>query len=77
MRKNYSTWNELADTLTELHISQFLRISRQGVYELFQLHTDYGGVPNFEIGNFTRVDKTDFKESIERKKSEKQSLKSL
>lgn len=56
----YTTWESLPDTLTALHISQFLQISRRRVYELFQIHTDQGGIPNFEIGFSKRVDKEDF-----------------
>lgn len=73
MQKKYSTWDELPDTLTALHISQFLGISRRRVYELFQLHVNYGGIPNFEIGISKRVEKKDFKEWIERKKEKSNS----
>jgi len=30
--KEYSTWESLPDTLTAMHISQFLGISRRRVY---------------------------------------------
>lgn len=70
--KNYTTWESLPDTLTAQHISQFLGISRRRVYELFQIHPDFGGIPNFEIGASKRVEKTDFKIWITLKKENKQ-----
>jgi len=69
--KKYSTWESLPDTLTALHISQYLGISRRRVYELFQISANFGGIPNFEIGASKRVDETDFKVWIEQRKSEK------
>lgn len=70
--KQYTTWETLPDTLTALHISQFLGISRRRVYELFQIHPNFGGIPNFEIGASKRVEKTDFKHWITMKKENKQ-----
>ncbi len=64
----YSTWDSLPDTLTAMHISQFLQISRRRVYELFQVDAEEGGIPNFEIGASKRVDKDDFKKWILHKK---------
>jgi predicted DNA-binding transcriptional regulator AlpA len=69
--KKYTTWESLPDALTALHISQYLGISRRRVYELFQTHIQYGGIPNFEIGASKRVDKSDFKVWIEQRKAEK------
>lgn len=68
----YRTWESLPDTLTAQHIAQFLGISRRRVYELFQIHPDFGGIPNFEIGASKRVEKTDFKNWIHMKKENKQ-----
>lgn len=68
-KSNY--WNSLPDTLTALEISQFLKISRRRVYELFQIHVDAGGIPNYEIGASKRVDKNDFKDWIDCKKEGK------
>jgi hypothetical protein len=66
--KKYTTWESLPDTLTALHISQFLGISRRRVYELLQTNVEHGGIPNFEIGISKRVDKVDFKQWIVQKK---------
>lgn len=71
--KNYTTWETLPDTLTALHISQFLGISRRRVYELFQINVENGGIPNFEIGASKRVDKSDFKTWIKDLKKKKHS----
>lgn len=70
--KQYTTWESLPDTLTAQHIAQFLGISRRRVYELFQIHPNFGGIPNFEIGASKRVEKTDFKNWINMKKENKQ-----
>lgn len=70
--KKYTTWERLPDTLTALHISEFLGISRRRVYELFQMHVEHGGIPNYEIGASKRVEKTDFKHWIKRLKEKKQ-----
>lgn len=70
--KQYTTWESLPDTLTAQHISQFLGISRRRVYELFQIHPNFGGIPNFEIDASKRVEKTDFKNWITMKKENKQ-----
>lgn len=70
--KQYTTWESLPDTLTAQHIAEFLGISRRRVYELFQIHPDFGGIPNFEIGASKRVEKTDFKNWITMKKENKQ-----
>ncbi|RSK25684.1 DNA-binding protein [Bacillus sp. HMF5848] len=67
----YKTWDSLPDTLTAIHISQFLGISRRRVYELFQTHIDKGGIPNFEIGISKRVDKVDLKLWITQQKEKK------
>lgn len=69
--KEYIKWESLPDTLTALHISQYLGISRRRVYELFQISADHGGIPNFEIGASKRVDKSDLKNWINQKKSNK------
>lgn len=70
--KQYTTWDSLPDTLTAQHISQFLGISRRRVYELFQIHPDFGGIPNFEIGLSKRVEKIDLKNWITMIKETKQ-----
>lgn len=69
--KKYTTWESLPDTLTAMHISEFLGVSRRRIYELFQINVDSGGIPNFEIGLSKRVDKADLKQWINRKKEEK------
>ncbi|TFB13674.1 DNA-binding protein [Filobacillus milosensis] len=70
-RTKYQTWDSLPDTLTANHISQFLQISRRRVYELFQIHVEEGGIPNFEIGASKRVTKKDFKKWISSRMKEK------
>ncbi|ENH95686.1 hypothetical protein J416_14812 [Gracilibacillus halophilus YIM-C55.5] len=72
----FSTWDSLPDTLTALHISQFLQISRRRVYELFHTHVEKGGIPNFEIGASKRVSKEDFKKWISLKMKEKNDVNS-
>lgn len=67
----YYSWGSLPDTLTALEISQYLKISRRRVYELFQIHVDKGGIPNYEIGASKRVDKEDFRIWIDSKKKDK------
>ena len=66
--KEFTTWESLPDTITAQHIAAYLRISRRRVYELLQKHLDHGGIPHFKIGTSIRVDKSDFKEWIEKKK---------
>lgn len=61
-KRDFTTWDSLPDTLTAEHIAQFLGISRRRVYELFQIHVNHGGIPNFSIGASKRVDKEDFKQ---------------
>ena len=68
----FTTWESLPETLTAKHISLFLGISRKRVYELMQLHVEYGGIPNFEIGISKRVEKADLKQWIMQKKEKKQ-----
>ncbi|WP_047986090.1 helix-turn-helix domain-containing protein [Ornithinibacillus californiensis] len=67
----HTTWESLPDILTAQHISEFLGISRRRVYELFKVHVEYGGIPNYEIGLSKRVDKADLKQWIIKKKEEK------
>jgi excisionase family DNA binding protein len=69
--KKYTTWESLPDTLSAKHIAPFLGISRRRVYELFQINIENGGIPNFRIGASIRVDKSDFKNWIMKKKEEK------
>jgi hypothetical protein len=64
-------WDELPDELTAQHISDIFSISRRVVYELFQKKPEYGGIPNYEIGNSKRANKEDvrgWKESLKKKK---------
>ncbi|KQL57131.1 MULTISPECIES: helix-turn-helix domain-containing protein [Bacillaceae] len=68
--QKYTNWDLLPDTLTALHISHFLGISRRRVYELFQIQVQQGGIPNFQIGASKRVDKADFKQWITQRKEE-------
>jgi excisionase family DNA binding protein len=74
MEKNtqHKTWDSLPDTLTAKQISEFLGISRRRIYELFQVHVDHGGIPNYEIGASKRVEKEDFIQWIKQLKDKKQ-----
>lgn len=63
--------DELPEILTAQNIADYLVISRQRVYELFQLKPSAGGIPNFEIGLSKRAEKKDFAKWIEIRKGEK------
>lgn len=63
--------DQLPDILTAQNIADYLTISRRRVYELFKLHPEHGGIPNFDIGFSKRVDKQDFINWIEARKQEK------
>ncbi|MGG4344892.1 helix-turn-helix domain-containing protein [Paenibacillus lautus] len=60
----------LTDILTAEHISKYLGVSRATIYELFKVNVEYGGIPNFKIGNSRRVDKKDLIRWIEDRKRE-------
>jgi len=62
---------ELPDILTAQVIAKYLQISRQTVYELLQLNTEFGGLPHFTIGISKRVVKEDFIHWIEKKRRTK------
>jgi len=61
---------KLPEILTAQHISTYLGISRKKIYQLFQVKPTAGGIPNFAIGSFKRVDKQDFLRWIEARKGE-------
>ena len=63
--------DNLPEILTAQNISDYLKISRSRIYEMFQIPPGMGGIPNFEIGNSKRVDKQDFLEWIEARKKDK------
>lgn len=63
--------DELPEILTAQNIADYLVISRQRVYELFQLKPGSGGIPNFEIGLSKRAEKKDFIKWIEDRKKSK------
>lgn len=67
------TLETLPEILTAQHIATYLTISRRRVYELFQIKPDFGGIPNFNIGNSKRVVKEDFRAWIQSRKKEKAS----
>ncbi|MGG3272577.1 helix-turn-helix domain-containing protein [Priestia aryabhattai] len=69
--QQYKTWESLPDTLTAIHIAQFLGISRKTVYELFKLNVEHGGIPNFDIGSSKRVEKADLAAWIHNQKQKK------
>lgn len=66
-----TTKESLPDILTAQHISDYLGICRRRVYELFQLSTEEGGIPNFDIGLSRRVVKEDLIDWIKERKREK------
>ena len=57
----------LPEILTAKEISDYLKISRRRVYELFLLKPEFGGIPNIAIGASKRVRKKDFIRWIEMK----------
>ena len=59
-REKITRWDDLPDVLTAQHIADYEGISRQRVYELFQLSPAHGGVPNYDIGTSKRVEKADY-----------------
>lgn len=65
---------DMPEMLTAQHIASYLGISRQRVYELLQLHVEFGGIPNFDIGYSKRVDKQDFIRWIETRKRDKKGI---
>lgn len=67
----HTSWESLPEILTAQIIASYLQISRRRVYELFQLHQEHGGIPNFQIGISKRVDKSDFKMWLTQRKAEK------
>lgn len=75
--KKNKTLDELPETLTAQDIADYLKISRRRVYELFQVHVDHGGIPNFEVGISKRVLKEDLvKWIISKRKSKSEILSS-
>lgn len=50
MAKLILTIATIPEILTVQHIAIYLGISRNRVYELFQLKPIAGGIPNFDIG---------------------------
>ncbi|WP_023987478.1 helix-turn-helix domain-containing protein [Paenibacillus polymyxa] len=62
---------ELPEILSAQLIANYLGISRSTVYTLFQTKPQFGGIPNFEVGNSKRADKKDFINWIESRKQEK------
>ncbi len=68
----YTTWESLPDILTAKHLAQYLSVSRRRIYELFQVSTEYGGIPNFEIGASKRVKKSDFEKWLSLRKQAKE-----
>ncbi|KGX90043.1 MULTISPECIES: helix-turn-helix domain-containing protein [Pontibacillus] len=69
--EEFTTWESLPETLQAKHIAAYLGISRRRVYELFQIHVEHGGIPNFEIGISKRVEKADLKQWIKQQKEKK------
>lgn len=70
-KKKFTTLDELPEILAAQHIANYLGISRTTVYTLFQTNPDRGGIPNFDVGNSKRADKSDFIRWIEKQKKEK------
>lgn len=63
---------DLPEIITASHISKYLGISNKTVYELFKTKPEFGGIPNFDIGNSKRVEKKDFIQWIQDQKKRKQ-----
>ncbi|MEK3851172.1 helix-turn-helix domain-containing protein [Paenibacillus sp. FSL R7-0340] len=68
--KERKTLKSLPDVLTSNDIAKYMSISRRTVYELLKINEDYGGIPNFSVGNSRRVMKSDFLDWIEKRKQE-------
>ena len=68
--KERKTLRSLPDVLTANDIAKYMSISRSTVYELFRINEDYGGIPNFSVGNSRRAMKSDFLDWIEKRKQE-------
>lgn len=62
---------ELPEILSAQLIANYLGISRSTVYTLFQTKPEFGGIPNFEVGNSKRVVKVEFVNWIETRKKDK------
>jgi excisionase family DNA binding protein len=69
--KKYPTWDSLPEALTAQQISNFLKISRKSVYELFRIPAEQGGIPYFQVGGTKKTDKEDLKHWITKMKQEK------
>lgn len=59
----------LPNILTAQHIADYLGISRRVVYELLNKSEDMGGIKCIQIGASKRVEKEDFLQGIEDRKS--------
>lgn len=59
----------LPDQLTAQHIADYLGISRDTVYNLFNVKPDFGGIKNYSIGTSRRADKEDFFDWLEQQKN--------
>lgn len=68
--KKILTLEEMPPTLTAQQIADYLGIARGTIYELFDKPVELGGIPNYQIGNSRRTDKTDFIEFISKRKKE-------
>lgn len=72
--KKEKTLEELSDILTAQDIADYLKISRRRVYDLFKQNVNYGGIPNFEVGNTKRVLKEDLVKWIVSKRNSKSEM---
>lgn len=64
------TLDDMPQALTAQNIADYLILSRNRVYELYDTPVELGGIPNMRIGNSRRTLKKDFIEWIEYKKKE-------
>lgn len=62
--------DNMPQTLTAQNIADYLILSRNRVYELYDTPEELGGIPNMRIGNSRRTLKSDFIAWMEFKKRE-------
>lgn len=59
---------DMPEIISASHISKYLHVSRNRIYELFQIKPEYGGIPCFTVGTQKRVLKSDFEKWIDDRK---------
>jgi len=65
---------KMPQVISAQHIADYLIISRQTVYDLFQTSPAQGGITNFKVGTTRRVVKEDFIQWLEDRKKEQEKV---